>query len=68
MIRPTKAGTWEVDHYYFDQDGKRRRKLKTFDKYKDAVSYEKEALALVRETGVCSTVQGHGQGESDGLA
>ena len=49
MIRQTKAGTWEVDHYYFDPDGKRRRKLKTFAKHKDAVAYEKEALAQVQK-------------------
>ena len=49
MIRQTKAGTWEVDHYYFDQDGNRRRKLRTFAKHKDAASYEKEALALVEK-------------------
>jgi integrase len=48
-IRQTIAGTWEVDHYWFDQDGKRRRKLKTFAKYKDAVSYEKKALAQVQK-------------------
>src|SRR5262249_49364638 len=49
MIRQTKAGTWEVDHYWFDQEGKRRRKLKTFAKHKDAVAYEKEALAQVQK-------------------
>ena len=49
MIRQTKAGTWEVDHYYFDPDGKRRRKLRTFAKHKDAVAYEKEALAQVQK-------------------
>jgi integrase len=48
-IRQTIAETWEVDHYWFDSDGKRRRKLKTFDKYKDAVTYEKEALAQVQK-------------------
>jgi integrase len=48
MIRQTVAGTWEVDHYFFDQDGRRRRKLKTFAKHKDAVAYEKEALAAVQ--------------------
>src|SRR5262249_10427864 len=49
MIRPTKAGTWACNHYYFDKDGKRRRKLRTFDKYKDAASYQKEALAQVQK-------------------
>jgi integrase len=49
MVRQTKAGTWEVDHYWFDADGKRRRKLRTFAKYKDAVAYEKEALAQVQK-------------------
>ena len=49
MIRQTKAGTWEVDHYYFDTEGKRRRKLRTFAKHKDAVAYEKEALAQVQK-------------------
>src|SRR5215831_19099546 len=49
MIRQTKAGTWEVDHYWFDQEGKRRRKLRTFKKHKDAVAYEKEALAQVQK-------------------
>src|SRR5262245_15498892 len=48
-IRQTKAGTWEVDHYFFDQEGRRRRKLRTFDKHKDAVAYEKEALAAVEK-------------------
>src|SRR5262245_6852204 len=49
MIRQTKSGKWKVDHYYFDQEGKRRRKLKTFAKHKDAVAYEKEALAAVEK-------------------
>jgi hypothetical protein len=49
MIRQTVAGTWEVDHYWFDTEGKRRRKLKTFAKHKDAVAYEKEALAQVQK-------------------
>src|SRR5262245_45305305 len=49
MIRQTKSGKWEVDHYYFDQEGKRRRKLRTFAKHKDAVAYEKEALAQVQK-------------------
>jgi integrase len=48
-IRQTVAGTWEVDHYFFDSNGKRRRKLRTFAKYKDAVAYEKEALAQVQK-------------------
>ena len=47
MIRQTKAETWEVDHYYFDAEGKRRRKQQTFAKHKDAVAYQKEALAQV---------------------
>src|SRR5262245_17894815 len=49
MIRQTKSGKWEVDHYFFDQEGKRRRKLRTFAKHKDAVAYEKEALAQVQK-------------------
>src|SRR4029434_9989363 len=49
MIRQTRAGTWECDHYYFDSEGKRRRKLRTFAKHKDAVSYQKEALAQVQK-------------------
>jgi Arm DNA-binding domain len=49
MIRQTKAGTWEVDHYFFDSDGKRRRRLRTFTKHKDAVAYQKEALAAVQK-------------------
>jgi integrase len=48
-IRQTVAGTWEVDHYWFDSEGKRRRKLKTFAKHRDAVAYEKEALAQVQK-------------------
>jgi integrase len=46
-IQQTKAGTWSVDHYYFDSEGKRRRKLRTFAKHKDAVAYQKETLAAV---------------------
>lgn len=46
-IQQTKAGTWSVDHYYFDGEGKRRRKLRTFAKHKDAVAYQKETLAAV---------------------
>ena len=49
MIRQTKSGKWEVDYYWFDQVGKRRRKLKTFAKHKDAVAHEKEALAQVQK-------------------
>jgi len=49
MIKQTKAGTWECDHYWFDTDGKRRRKLRTFRTHKDAVAYEKEALAQVQK-------------------
>src|SRR5262245_11049081 len=49
MIRQTKSGKWEVDHYFFDQEGKRRRKLRTFVKHKDAVAYEKETLAAVQK-------------------
>jgi integrase len=47
MIRQTVAGTWECDFYWFDPEGKRRRKLKTFSKHKDAVAYQKETLAAV---------------------
>jgi len=47
MIRQTKAGTWEVDHYYFDNEGKRRRKLRTFDTHRQAVAYAKESAAQV---------------------
>jgi integrase len=47
-VKQTVAGTWEVDHYWFDTDGKRRRKLRTFTKHKEAVAYEKEALAQVQ--------------------
>ena len=49
MVRKTKAGTFEVDHYWFDADGKRRRKLKTFSTRREAVAYEKEALAQVQK-------------------
>jgi integrase len=49
MVRKTKAGTFEVDHYWFDSEGKRRRKLKTFTTHKEAVAYEKEALAQVQK-------------------
>src|SRR5947208_1578330 len=49
MIKQSKAGTWECDHYWFDTDGKRRRKLRTFRTYRDAVAYEKEALAQVQK-------------------
>ena len=49
MVRKTKAGTFEVDHYYFDTEGKRRRKLKTFPTHKEAVAYQKEALAAVEK-------------------
>lgn len=48
-VRQTRAGTWEVDHYFFDTEGRRRRKLRTFAKHKDAVAYEKEALAQVQK-------------------
>src|SRR5262245_50420668 len=48
MIRQTKSGKWEVDHYYFDPEGKRRRKLRTFATHRAAVAYEKEALAQVQ--------------------
>lgn len=49
MVRKTKAGTFEVDHYWFDAEGKRRRKLRTFPTHKAAVAYEKEALAAVQK-------------------
>jgi integrase len=48
-VKQTVAGTWEVDRYWVDTDGKRRRKLRTFAKHKDAVAYEKEALAQVQK-------------------
>src|SRR5262245_5186491 len=47
MIRQTKSGKWECDHYYFDQQGKRRRKLRTFDTHRQAVAYAKESAAQV---------------------
>ena len=64
-IRQTIAETWEVDHYWFDCRWKAAAKAKDVRKYKDAVAYEKEALAGP-EAGIHSTVEGHGREKGHG--
>ena len=48
-IVKTKAGTYEVDIWYRDSEGKLRRQQKTFAKHKDALAFQDESRTAVRK-------------------